>query len=191
MGVVTATAAGLPFGRPLTVRDLDSLPDDGHRYELLDGTLLVSPAPVPGHQSVSGELYVLLRNSCPPDWQVLFAPLAVQLAADTELQPDLLVARRRDFTAKNLPVAPLLAVEICSPSTALIDRTVKRAAYARFGVPSYWLVDPDPAAPSILALEIQGEDYVEAASAVGPEEFVVTRPFPLRLRPAELIVLPS
>jgi len=163
MGVVTTARTGLPFGRPLTAADLESLPDDGHRYELVDGTLLVSPSPGFSHQTVLGQLYLRLRAACPRDLRVILAPFAVLLTPSTELQPDLLVAPRSSFTANNLPGPPLLAVEIRSPSTALIDRTLKRAAYARHGTPSYWLVDPDPSAPSILALELRGEDYVEVA----------------------------
>lgn len=187
MGVVMTSRTGLPFGRPLTAADLETLPDDGHRYELLDGTLLVSPAPGFSHQTMLGQLHIRLQAACPGELRVILAPFAILLTPSTELQPDLLVARRTDFTAKNLPVAPLLAVEIRSPSTALIDRTLKRAAYARHGTPSYWLVDPDPSVPSILALELRGEDYVEAAHAVGSEEFLVTRPFPLRVTPADLV----
>lgn len=119
---------------------------------------------------------------------VFFAPLAVQLTPNTELQPDLLVAHRSDFTAKNLPTAPLLAVEIRSPSTALIDRTLKRAVYARHGARSYWIVDPEPSAPSILALELEGAEYAEVAYAAGSDVFEVSEPFPLRLRPADLVV---
>lgn len=187
VSVTTSAATGLPFGRPLTAADLESLPDDGHRYELLDGTLLVTPSPGFSHQTVLGQLHLRLQAACPRDLRVILAPFAVLLTPSTELQPDLLVAPRSSFTAKNLPGPPLLAVEIRSPSTALIDRTLKRAAYARHGVPSYWLVDPDPGAPSILALELHGEDYAEAAYAVGTEEFVVTRPFPVRLTPADLV----
>ena len=64
MTAVTTTT-GLPFGRPLTRADLETLPDDGHRYELIDGTLVVSPAPRRGHQVVVGNLYLLLlRAAC-------------------------------------------------------------------------------------------------------------------------------
>jgi Uma2 family endonuclease len=58
-----------------TVDDLDDLPDDGLQYELLDGILLVSPAPIPAHQGVVGELYVLIRDACPQHMKVFFAPL--------------------------------------------------------------------------------------------------------------------
>ena len=99
------TMTTLPFGRPLTRADLAHLPDDGHRYELIDGSLIVSPAPRHGHQTVVGNLYVLLRAACPPELQVILAPFAVALADDTEVQPDLLVAPRAQFTERELPGA--------------------------------------------------------------------------------------
>ena len=185
---VMATTQGLPFGRPLTADDLDSLPDDGHRYELLDGTLLVSPAPSRLHQTAQGALFAMLWNVCPTGMEVLPAPFAVRLTVDTEFQPDVLVARSDDLTMKNLPVAPLLAVEVRSPSTALIDLNLKKAAYERHAVASYWIVDPDLEKPSILAYEL-GPDgrYVEAAHVAGDDLFRTTAPFPFEVTPAALL----
>ena len=107
----------LPWGRELTRDDLDALPDDGHRHELLDGVLVMSPAPSLRHQVVTANLYSALRASCPDDLLVLFAPFDVVLARNTVLEPDLLVARRSDFSDRDLPGPPLLAVEVLSPST--------------------------------------------------------------------------
>src|SRR4051795_7822833 len=81
-----------PFG-PLTRDDLDRLPNDGHRYELVDGALLVTPAPVPRHQVVCAAIYRALFAACPPHLQVLFAPLDVVLTADTVMQPACWVLR--------------------------------------------------------------------------------------------------
>lgn len=78
-------------------------------------------------------MLVLLHASCPEGWDVTLAPLDVVLADDTALQPDLLVARRDDFTARNLPVPQVLAVEIVSPSTRLIDLNLKKARFERAG----------------------------------------------------------
>jgi hypothetical protein len=75
----------LPWGRPLTRDDLESLPDDGHRYELLDGALLVTPAPTPRHQrAVMGLIAVLTAHVVPP-LEVMVAPLDVVLDALLEL----------------------------------------------------------------------------------------------------------
>src|SRR5699024_12703801 len=133
---------GLPPGE-LTRAVLDTMPDDGHRYELIDGILIVSPAPRHVHQRASGNLYVLLRAGCPDRLEVLYAPFDVALADDTVLQPDLLVARADAFTYRDLPTAPLLAVEILSPSTRGIDMMLKKDRLQRAGCSHYWVVDPD------------------------------------------------
>ena len=75
-----------------------------------------------------------------PIMLVLTGPFDVVLSESTVVAPDLVVARRSDFTARDLPVAPLLVVEVRSRSTATIDAVVKRELYERAGVPSYWLV---------------------------------------------------
>ena len=180
---MTAVTA-LPFNRPLTRRDLEDLPDDdGHRYELIDGTLVVSPGPVHGHQTVVGNLYLLLRAACPPGLQVILAPFAVALADDTEVQPDLLVAERDRFTRHELPGPPLLAVEVLSPSTRRVDLLLKRDRLQEAGCPAYWLVDPD--ALTVLVLELVDGTYVEVASGAGALQ--LERPFPVRLDPARLL----
>ena len=179
------TTTGLPFARPLTRADLESLPDDGHRYELIDGTLIVSPAPRHRHQTVVGNLHLLLRAACPPGLKVVLAPFAVALADDTEVQPDLLVAPRSQFTDRDLPGPPLLAVEVLSPSTRRVDLLLKRDRLQEAGCRSYWLVDPDE--PSVLVLELAGDAYREAACAGGDERVEVAAPYPLTLVPAALL----
>lgn len=177
----------LPHGRPFTVRDLEAAPDDGNRYELLDGALLVSPAPGLHHQKVVLKLGSLLDAVCPEDLHVLTAPFAVRPNEQTELQPDVLVARDDDLTAKLLPVAPLLAVEVLSPSTALKDLNLKKAAYLRMGVPSYWVIDPRR--PSLIVFELDTTTfaYEQTAEIVGDKAFEATQPFPVRVVPSELL----
>jgi Uma2 family endonuclease len=180
-----APPVGLPFGRPLTIDDLEQMPDDGHRYELLDGTLLVSPAPGWSHQDVVGNVYIVLRQACTSGHRVLLAPFAVTFGTqDTELQPDVLVARYGDLTAKNLPAAPVLAVEVRTPSTALVDLNLKKAAYERFGVASYWILDPEH--PSLVAYELRRGRYVETARAEGDEPARFDHPFAVTVCPAAL-----
>ena len=134
MGAVTL----LPRSRPLTRTDLESVPDDGHRYELIDGALVVTPAPSWRHQDVAFELAVLLRGLCPPDLRVFMAPVDVVLSDSTVMQPDVLVARRADLGARDLPAAPVLAVEVLSPSTKHIDLMLKRSRFEAAGCASYW-----------------------------------------------------
>lgn len=183
MGVMTTT--GLPRGRPFTIDDLETLPDDGNRYELLDGALLVSPAPGWSHQEVGLALYRQLHAQAPPGLRVLAAPFAVTFGTrDTEFQPDVLVTRYDDLRPKNLPAAPLLAVEVRSPSTSLVDLNLKKAAYERFGVLSYWIIDPDE--PSLVALDLVDGAYVEVAHAVADESVTFEAPFAVTVNPSDL-----
>lgn len=121
------------YGRPYTVDDLEGMPDDGRRYELIDGMLLVSPAPVPRHQKIVLKLAAHLDAECPDDLHAFTAPFTVRSSDSTELQPDVLVTRDADLTDELLPVAPLLAVEVLSPSTALNDLNTKRRPTSAWG----------------------------------------------------------
>lgn len=181
MGGVTT----LPRGRAYTRADLDTMPDDGHRYEIVDGTLVVTPAPSPRHQVVVVNLVLALSPACADELRVLTAPLDVALATDTVLQPDVLVARRSDLTERDLPTAPVLAIEVLSPSTRRVDLTLKRSRYEAAGCPSYWVVDPDQ--PSVTVWELREESYVEVAHVAGDELLEVARPFPVVLTAAQLL----
>jgi Uma2 family endonuclease len=179
------TVTALPWSRELTVDDLDALPDDGHRHELIDGTLIVTPAPSRRHQAALQELAFLVRSALPEGLTMLWAPFDVRTSRNTSLLPDVLVAASRDFTEANLPVAPLLAVEVLSPSTEHLDRGMKKNKYEALGTPSYWIVDP--AVPSVTAWELVDGGYVEAGHAEGDEALVLERPFPVRIVPQELV----
>jgi Uma2 family endonuclease len=181
-GMSTTTASGRPF----TVDDLASMPDDGHRYELLDGVLIVSPAPGRKHQLVVLRLGGLLDDVCPDAMEVLIAPFAVQPSTSTELQPDVLVASATDVTEKNLPAAPLLVAEVLSPSTTLFDLNTKKAAYERMGVASYWVVDPQELVLTVFELAVGG-CYRQVAQVRGTDVFAAEQPYPVRIVPAELI----
>ncbi|WP_206070998.1 Uma2 family endonuclease [Knoellia koreensis] len=179
-------STGLVFvGEPFTRADLEAMPDDGRRHELIDGTLLVTPAPTPRHQRVSMRLSALLYDTATPGFEVLTAPLDVVLADDTVVQPDLLVARGDAFSDKDLPVAPLLAVEILSPSTRLIDLNLKKARYELAGCPHYWVVDPQ--APSLTAWALRDGAYVEVASVSGDETYAASEPFAVEVTPSALV----
>ncbi|HRD62761.1 MAG TPA: Uma2 family endonuclease [Nocardioides sp.] len=179
------TAVWEPWGRAMTLDELDALPDDGRRHELINGTLLVTPAPSWEHQSVSGELFFLLRKAVPPGLRVAYAPVDVRIDDDTNLQPDLLVTEAVHAKGKNLQVPPLLAVEVLSPSTQLVDRNLKKAVFEALGSSSFWIVDP--LGPSITAWELTDGRYVEAGHAEGDEALVLERPFPVRIVPQELV----
>ncbi len=171
---------------PLTVRDLERMPDDGRRYELIDGSLIVSPAPGTRHQMMAYRLFAVLDAACPDEFYVLGAPYSVRPSETTELQPDVLVGRAEDFTEKLLPTAPVLAVEVLSPSTTLNDLNTKKAAYERLGVPDYWVIDPHEPSLTVFELDPDGQ-YQEVAKVAGAESFATRRPYPVRIVPVELL----
>jgi Uma2 family endonuclease len=183
MSAVTIDAAWPGFGGPFTVAELDRMPNDGHRYELVDGVLVVSPRPTTVHQAVAGRLYGVLSPVCPEDCLVVPEP-AVQLDPATELAPDLVVVHLDDVGDAKFTVPPLLVVEVRSPSTALIDLNRKKAAYEKFGVPSYWIVDPGPARPELAVFELRDGGYVLEATSTQP--LTVAHPFTVTIRPADL-----
>ncbi|MFB9311635.1 Uma2 family endonuclease [Nocardioides plantarum] len=186
---MTTDALLLPVGRPLVVEDLADYPDDGRRYELIDGVLLVSPSPRRLHQRAVAQLYLLLAAACPADHEVLFAPYDVRLADDTVLVPDLIVARDADLTDRWLPTAPLLAIEVLSPSTRAFDLLVKKDRLRRAGCAHYWVVDVDE--PSVTAWRLVGHgelaDYETVAEVHGEARLVLDRPFPIEVVPQRLV----
>ncbi len=180
-------ALAVSVGEPLTVDDVWALPPDGRRHELIEGTLIVTPAPGAAHQTCVLELAVLLRAATTPDHLVLIAPFDWLAGPQTLLQPDVLVARRADVAAtgdKRLEPAPLLVVEVTSPSTVMVDRGTKPLAFQAAGVPTYWLVDADE--PGLTVLRLRDGVYVEEAVIRGDEEYVTDDPFPVTVVPGAL-----
>jgi Uma2 family endonuclease len=168
-----------------TAEMLQALPDDGKRYEIIDGELFVTPAPGYPHQRALRELFRHLDAYLHGrrDAEVIFSPADVRSGPRTSVQPDLFVMQR--------PVRPgphgwpdletlILAVEILSPSTARADRTVKRRLYQSRGIAEYWIVDldarlverwrPGDERPEILSERIEWR--VEG----GAEPFVIDLP---------------
>lgn len=181
----------LPLDAPLTVEDVWALPADisaGNRFELVEGVLIMTPAPGAAHQTCVLELAVLLRLAKGPEDLVLLAPFDWVAGPRTLLQPDVLVARRVDVAAtgdKRLERPPLLVVEVGSRSTRMVDRGTKRLAFQAAGVPTYWLVDPDE--PSLTVLSLRDGTYVEAARVTGDEEYRAGEPFPVTVVPNRLL----
>ena len=185
MTTMTTEVVGLPRGRSLTRDDLDHMPDDGHRYELLDGILVVSPAPRRLHQRALMNLLLKLHPVCPADLEVLMAPFDVVLAKDTVIQPDLLIAPREPFVDRELPGPPVLAVEVLSPSTRSIDLLLKKERLQRAGCAHYWVVDPDE--PSITAWALRDGQYQQVGRAVGDEALVLVEPIEVSLVTSTLV----
>lgn len=100
MSAVSITEAWPGPGEPFTVEDLERMPDDGRRYELIDGMLIVSPAPAMPHQRVAFLLGILLEQACPDDLVVFGTPVNVRLSSRSALEPDVVVARLTDARAR-------------------------------------------------------------------------------------------
>jgi Uma2 family endonuclease len=171
-----------------TYAEYARFPDDGNRYEVIDGEVLVTPAPSPGHQNVVTKLLISMcayveRHGLGvvlPDVDVLFA-------TGQFLRPDLVFVpndRRDGISDRGIEVAPGLIIEVQSPTTGSIDRVKKPRRYGDFGVSEYWVVDP-------MAREVLVWRF--AAGAVEPERFAGPfewrpdhRVAPLTLDPADL-----
>jgi len=141
----------------LTYEDYVTLPDDGRRYEILDGELAVSPSPTSAHQFVSHNLEFALSS-----WvrakklgRIWDAPLDLILEPTVVMQPDVFfisTARAAIVTKRGVEGAPDLVVEILSDSTASRDRGVKKHIYARHRIGRYWIVDVDRKTIEVYAL---------------------------------------
>lgn len=174
----------LPRDHPWTVADLATLPDDGLRYELVDGTLLVSPAPNKAHQRAIGRLHLLLHEACPDDLEVFLPPTDYQPTDTRSLQPDLLVVARTDPGNGAVTTPLALAVEVLSPSSRSVDRVLKRELYEQAGVRAYWMVDVE--VPTVIVWELQADGRYGPAREV-TEAVLLDAPFPVRLVPRALV----
>lgn len=138
---------GMPqTARRYTVDEVLAFPDDGNRYELVDGELLVTPAPSLPHQVILGHLQFALASylQSRSDLIVLSSPADITWDREQLVQPDLFVIPAAEVSKRWTTVRTLvLAVEIVSPSSARGDRLVKRPLYQRRRVETYWIVDPD------------------------------------------------
>lgn len=165
---------------PFTPADREAMPEDTRRVELIDGCLVVSPSPGRAHQDLVMQLFRQLDAACPPGVTIYNVPFDYRLPDDSELVPDITVARREDIGEKRIVVPPLLVVEVISPSSRWMDPTVKRAKYSAAGVPAYWIADP--VAPRLTVLEREGGELVERAVVEPGRSVTLTRPYDVTIR---------
>jgi Uma2 family endonuclease len=173
-------------GAPLTVADLEAMPDDGRRYELIGGAIVMTPAPVPVHQRASLRLVHLLESAAPSGHEVFYAPIDLDLPGGQRVEPDLVVTPSASVGPKRLVLPVLLVVEIVSVGSRTHDTVTKRAVYAEAGIPAYWLVDLNDS--RITCLRLAGEAY--EAYAEGPV-VEVDWPVAVRLDAAALVRPPG
>lgn len=183
-----ADSVSLPI-RPdgYTIADLDALPEPNcMRFELVDGVLIVSPSPKHRHQLLIDSLGEVLKRACPPDLVVIPAGQDVRTGDRTNLVPDLLVERLIDIDLDDhVAPAPVLVVEVISPSSRRIDVGLKLEVYAEMGVPSYWVLHPVD--DWVRVYELEDDSYVLVAAAHGDEQLRAEQPFPVSFRPTDLL----
>ncbi len=171
---------------PLTYDDVQKFPDDGFRYELVDGELLVSPSPAATHQVVVTNLVGLFLAAVPPDLQVIVGPVDWYVRPTTYFAPDLVVVRRDGHKDhRKLLEPPVLVVEVASPATRLRDVGLKRRAYEDAGLPWYWVVEPKALSVSVERL-VDGR-FVEAGRVEGDGPVSLGEPFPVEVSPGVLV----
>lgn len=159
------------WGEPLTVADRDAMPDiDGRRYELIGGSIVVTPAPLTGHQRGSRRLERLIEDAAPPGVEVFDAPIDLSLPGGHMLQPDIVVAPLGSVGHERLTVPVLLVVEIVSVGSRTHDRVTKRSVYAEAGIEHYWLVDTTLESPWFTALRLVDGDYEPVIDTDGQVE---------------------
>ena len=163
---MTATpATSPPPTLKLGLAEYAELPDDNHRYELIDGDVQMTPAPCIKHQSVTGRLYRHLAATLEDTGlgRVFIAPTDVMLGPHDIVQPDILFVRADNagiIGEQRITGAPDLVVEVLSPASRRRDTLLKRRLYARYGVAHYWLADPDTDRIERFALGDDGYDRV-------------------------------
>ena len=157
--------------RGMTYDEYSLLPDDGKRYQVIEGELTVSPSPNFRHQDTVWNLGQRMRVYAKEHGLgvVIGAPMDVILEPNTIVQPDLLFIRHEnmEIIGDVIEGAPDLCIEVLSPSTGLHDRYTKKAVYARCGVPEYWIVDP--AREMVSVFERDGDTYVVRVEATGDD----------------------
>jgi Uma2 family endonuclease len=174
----------LPF-RPdgWTVDDLDDLPDDGYRYELIDGALLVSPPSELPHQYLTGQLVVLLSAQLPEPYRAAPAP-GLYFDPRNYRIPDVVVFHRERLAGGRLgPDDVLLAVEVVSPGSVRMDRVAKPAQYAAGGIAHLWRVELTPL--ELVTHELRDDVYRETGRY--DVDVDVAKPVQLRFRLPDLL----
>jgi Uma2 family endonuclease len=170
------TSVALDHAGPWTEADYLALPETRQRIELLDGSLLVTPAPGSDHQQLARRLANLLEAAAPDQLEVVEA-VNVRVAPSKLLIPDLLVTRRLEATAVYPAEDVLLVAEVVSPSTTTADRMIKPQLYAAAGIPWFLRVELDvPQPPGLWLYRLAAAAYAEHAHAEGSETLTLTEP---------------
>ncbi len=188
MGVMTIPDLWSGQDRMLTVEDMENMPDDEFRYELDDGVLIVSPAPSRFHQLAVTRLAIVLSAACPAGLVVL-AGVGVNISKFQHRVPDVAVVRADAFETFFQETPPELVVEVASPRTRLYDRNRKKDVYQGFGIPAYWIIEPDRDRPELTVFDLRSGAYEQIAHVTGDEGYHARVPFPVTIVPSALVTL--
>ena len=149
---------------PWTLDDLLTVDDEVHRFEVVDGSLVVSPPPPAFHQRVGRRLFVQLHEQAPAEWEAVYEEY-VRLGTDGR-QPDVALLRAGLPAPRRQAGYPAeaygLVIEVVSPTSRRRDRVHKMLEYAEAGIPFFWLVELE-ADVEVLAFELAGGVYRQAA----------------------------
>ncbi len=178
---------------PITRHDYEEMPEGPPYFQVIEGDLLMSPAPNIFHQALAGRIYSLVQRFLEkkPIGKVLIAPLDVFLSETNVYQPDVIFVsnqRRSILTEHGLEGAPDLVVEVLSPGTARFDKGSKRKIYARTGVRELWLVHPDSQLIEVYRLD---RDAATPTAVYGSNAVLKSPLLPgLRIRTASVFESP-
>ncbi len=172
-----------PDALGFTAADLHALPNDGLRYELIDGSIIVSPGASFGHNIIARWIAEELEDSRPSEEWIVGTDQSAAIDDHNEPRPDIVVAHVRNVDQSLFPIvdSPLVA-EVVSPHSGVRDTLIKRNLYARAGVPAYWIIMPDDEKGmiSLAELRLDGTAYPnETLYTTGV--FETTHPWPVRI----------
>lgn len=173
-------------GGPWTVDDLARFPKDGQRYEIFEGSLVVSPMAALPHGRVVYRLRRLLERHAPAGLAVV-ERVGLYVSEINYYVPDLQIVPERALDAPGKGLRPRdvgLVIEVVSPTSGVADHVTKRHAYAVAGVPRYWVVDPG--AEEISVLDLADRAYRRTAVVPVGKTWTAAEPFSVTLDPAEL-----
>ena len=181
MSVMTEPAAA-SLAAPYTEADLDEFPDNGNRYEIIDGRLIVTPPGPDNHGAIQGRVFASLLHALPDHYEVVVecgtrTPAGNLIADVAVLHP----FRRRGVTWRDAPDVALV-IEVASPLSAQFDATDKLASYARARIANYWRVEQNG---TTHVYELDGDTYTEIQTVAPGGEWTASAPFEVTLRPAE------
>jgi Uma2 family endonuclease len=183
------SAAPITIPRPSAdgymTADLHALPDDGRRWELIDGSLILSPSATINHNTIALWIANALWDSNPTDDYVVGLDQSANIDQHNEPRPDVVVAPARVWEQSPFPITGTrLVVEVISPTSVLRDTETKRALYARAGVPAYWIVVPEPHDATISLAELrldEAERQYRFATHYTTDVFETDVPWPVRI----------